>query len=560
MPFFHVTHRQIYKNVQEVLDYIGHTVEKHWATLEPKNPRDFIDTYLICKEMRKDLKICRFTPDWIASQSHQRHFVPKNTEVYPILSSALHDPRYFEQPDTFNPDHFLDASGTLKKNEAFMPFSIEHLEAQSSARIQELAQEPDAGQDVDTLEMVAGDQKLNVILGYKCNNNVCTNKPQPSYPYAWQLRENCGDFFTVHLGPRPVIMLCGTEAIREALVDQTKAFSGRGTNAMLEPIVQRYGVFFSSGECWKTLQQFSLATMKSSGMVNHSVEEQIQEETRCVVEELQKLQEKYGDVFTVHLGPRPVVMLCGTEAIREALVDQAEAFSGWRTVAVFEPIVQRYGEIRDRVKWQICGLCPWQMLEGPSTILSGHHEGLRNGQAQCGGADSGIGPICGGGAAETPGGPPLDLAFVFQCITANIICSLFFGECFDFKECQFLQIYKNVQEVLDYIGHTVEKHWVTLEPKNPRDFIDTYLICKEMRSKDLQIYSRLDCLTKSPKTLCSEGTVLQVKSANTEVYPILSSALHDPRYFEQPDTFNPDHFLDASGTLKKNEAFMPFSI
>ncbi|KAK7797459.1 hypothetical protein U0070_006660 [Myodes glareolus] len=74
-------------------------------------------------------------------------------------------------------------------------------------------------------------------------------------------------------------MLCGTEAIREALVDQTKAFSGRGTNAMLEPIVRRYGVFFSSGECWKTLQQFSLATMKSSGMVNHSVKEQIQEES-----------------------------------------------------------------------------------------------------------------------------------------------------------------------------------------------------------------------------------------------------------------------------------------
>ena len=50
-----------------------------------------------------------------------------------------------------------------------------------------------------------------------------------------------GDVFTVYLGPRPVVMLCGTEAIREALVDQTKAFSGRGTNAMLEPIVQRYG-------------------------------------------------------------------------------------------------------------------------------------------------------------------------------------------------------------------------------------------------------------------------------------------------------------------------------
>ncbi|KAF7474471.1 hypothetical protein GHT09_014765 [Marmota monax] len=264
-----------------------------------------------------------------------------------------------------------------------------------------------------------------------------------------RLREKYGDVFTVYLGPKPVVMLCGTEAIREALVDQAEDFSGRGTLAIIEPIFQGYGVTFANGERWKTLRRFSLATMRDFGMGKRSTEERIQEEAQCLVEELRKSK-----------------------------------------------------------------------------------------------------------------GALLDPTFLFQSITANIICSIAFGERFDYKDREFLrlldmfyqssalissfssqvfeffsdvlkhfpgthrQVYENLQEVLTFIGHSVEKHRATLDPSAPRDFIDAYLL-------------RMD--------------------KNTEVYPILSSALHDPHYFEEPDTFNPDHFLDANGALKKNEAFIPFS-
>ena len=50
-----------------------------------------------------------------------------------------------------------------------------------------------------------------------------------------------------------------------------------------------------------------------------------------------------------------------------------------------------------------CYLCQRGTLEGPSAILSGHHEGLWNGKAERGGADSGGGSVSGGGAAEIPG-------------------------------------------------------------------------------------------------------------------------------------------------------------
>lgn len=53
LKVFSGTQRRISKNMQEILDYIGHSVEKHRETLDPNNPRDFIDTYLIRMEKVK---------------------------------------------------------------------------------------------------------------------------------------------------------------------------------------------------------------------------------------------------------------------------------------------------------------------------------------------------------------------------------------------------------------------------------------------------------------------------------------------------------------------------
>ncbi|XP_047384213.1 cytochrome P450 2B4-like [Sciurus carolinensis] len=375
-----------------------------------------------------------------------------------------------------------------------------------------------------------------------------------------RLREKYGDVFTVYLGPRPVVVLCGTEAIREALVDQAEDFSGRGKISVTDPIFQGYGVVFANGERWKTLRRFSLATMRDFGMGKRSIEERIQEEAQCLVEELRKSK----------------------------------------------------------------------------------------------------------GALQDP-------TFLFQSITANIICSIVFGERFDYKDREFLrlldmiyqsfalissfssqvfeffsdvlkhfpgthtQINKNLQEVITFIGHSVEKHRATLDPSNPRDFIDSYLLRMDKEKSNphsefhhknltLTLLSLFFAGTETTSTTLRYGFLLMLKyphvaervqkeieqvigshrppalddhsrmpyteaviheiqrfadlipigvphvvtkdtyfrgfiiPKNTEVYPILSSALHDPRYFEKPDAFNPDHFLDAKGALKKNEAFIPFSM
>ena len=50
MKYFPGSHRQIYKNLQEVNGFIDRSVEKHRETLDPSAPRDFIDCYLLRME------------------------------------------------------------------------------------------------------------------------------------------------------------------------------------------------------------------------------------------------------------------------------------------------------------------------------------------------------------------------------------------------------------------------------------------------------------------------------------------------------------------------------
>ncbi|ERE52234.1 cytochrome P450 2B2-like protein, partial [Cricetulus griseus] len=53
LKYFPGTHKQIHRNMKEILDYIDHSVEKHRAILDASNPRDFIDTYLLRMEKEK---------------------------------------------------------------------------------------------------------------------------------------------------------------------------------------------------------------------------------------------------------------------------------------------------------------------------------------------------------------------------------------------------------------------------------------------------------------------------------------------------------------------------
>ena len=50
--------------------------------------------------------------------------IPRKSFVVPNLYSVSLDPKYWKEPNRFNPDRFIDTNGKLIKKDAFIPFSV----------------------------------------------------------------------------------------------------------------------------------------------------------------------------------------------------------------------------------------------------------------------------------------------------------------------------------------------------------------------------------------------------------------------------------------------------
>uniref|UniRef100_A0A8D0BI81 Cytochrome P450 n=1 Tax=Salvator merianae TaxID=96440 RepID=A0A8D0BI81_SALMN len=56
------------------------------------------------------------------------------------------------------------------------------------------------------------------------------------------------------------------------------------------------------------------------------------------------LEKKYGSVFTLHFGAKPVVVLHGYEAVKEALIDHGDAFAGRGSLPMIEKLNRGQGK------------------------------------------------------------------------------------------------------------------------------------------------------------------------------------------------------------------------
>uniref|UniRef100_H9GQK5 Cytochrome P450 family 2 subfamily B member 6 n=1 Tax=Anolis carolinensis TaxID=28377 RepID=H9GQK5_ANOCA len=374
-----------------------------------------------------------------------------------------------------------------------------------------------------------------------------------------KLHEKYGPVFTVYLGTRPVLVLCGHQAVKEALIDKAEEFSGRTTKPTLERAVEGYGVCFCNGERWKQLRRFSITVLRSFGMGKKSIEERIQEEAQFLLEELRKTKGK--PLEPTDLLSRAVCNIISSIVFGERFDYENEEFQALMTIIhnFFWEMSSTWSQLYDMFPTLL------KYFPGPHTrvynivsdALRFIGKRVKKNQETL---DSNFPRDfidCFLIQMEKEKDNPLSefniknmeltIFDLFFAGTETVGLTLRYGFLLLIK---YPEVQAKVHEEIDrVIGHNR-----TPKSEDRRQMPYTDAVIHEIqRVSDIApmgVAHMVTCDTEFRGYFIPKGM---------EVFPLLSTVLHDPTMFKSPSVFNPENFLDENGCFKKNDASVPFS-
>ncbi|XP_028818307.1 cytochrome P450 2J6-like [Denticeps clupeoides] len=125
--------------------------------------------------------------------------------------------------------------------------------------------------------------------------NIFEISPKEPHLQVAKLAKDYGNIFSLRRGRDLVVFVSGFKLVKEALVTQGENFADRPcTNIARKIYPENSGLFFSNGHTWKKQRRFALSTLRNFGLGKKTLELAICEESRCLLEELERQK---GDAF-----------------------------------------------------------------------------------------------------------------------------------------------------------------------------------------------------------------------------------------------------------------------
>ncbi|XP_055365871.1 cytochrome P450 2F5-like isoform X2 [Betta splendens] len=104
-----------------------------------------------------------------------------------------------------------------------------------------------------------------------------------------RLRKSYGNVYSLFIGPNRTVVINGVEALKEALVNKARDFSGRPQDMFLNDVTHRKGVIVVDyGPRWKEHRRFALMTLRNFGLGKNTMEDRIHGEIQHIIKTLEK--------------------------------------------------------------------------------------------------------------------------------------------------------------------------------------------------------------------------------------------------------------------------------
>ncbi|KAG9494691.1 hypothetical protein GDO78_002176 [Eleutherodactylus coqui] len=326
-----------------------------------------------------------------------------------------------------------------------------------------------------------------------------------------EMSKKYGSVFGLQFGMRKVVVLCGYDTVKDALINHAEEFAGRPVTALGNRTTEGHGIISANGENWKVMRRFTLSTLRDYGMGKKSIENKITEECECLIEKCKTYE---GNSAHILYNSFPSVI-------------------GWLP-GKHNKIFENYEEMQNFIR---------------DTFTRKEKELDINNQRNL--VDAFL-------ATQREGKP--ESALYFHNKNLGVLVNDLFAAGMETTSTTLrwgLLLMMKYPEIQKKVQNEIENVIGSAQPRveHRREMPYTDAVIHEIQRFGDIVPANLPHATTNNITF--RGYVIP---KGTIVFPLLHSALKDEAYFEKPEEFYPEHFLDSDGKFKKNEAFIPFSL
>ncbi|XP_069059706.1 cytochrome P450 2J4-like isoform X1 [Pleurodeles waltl] len=373
-----------------------------------------------------------------------------------------------------------------------------------------------------------------------------------------QLTKKYGNTITVWVGQSPIVVVHGYEAVRDALVTSSEATNNRPLTPSLKDYAKDRGVSFSNGNTWKQQRRFCVMVLRNLGTGKKTLEQRIQEEARHMVKHFTSQQGTPTNPFSL--------IECYVSNVISSVV------FGHRfdiNDSSFHQLIEDAGYITyflGSVWSQVHNAFPWlaRNFLGPTKTLNAHVERIniyvkkeiKEHQ-------------------EKPESEPEDLIdfYLDQMLKNKGDKESIFDDAnlFQLVIDFFIAGSETVATTLMWaLLYMIKYPDIQAKVQKELDFVlsDSQTICYEdnkrlpyTKAVIHEIQRHCNLVPLGVPHQCGQHTTIQGFNIQkgTIILANLSSVMYDPKYWEEPQQFNPNRFLDEDGKFVNQKAFLPFS-